>query len=273
MTIAAGFVARDGILLCTDSLYSGGVNIMGRKIFTHKYDFGVVSFALAGHEPFAKKAITDSDELIKENPSFCSDVAGFRRLIEQAVKNVQEQYVDTRPSDERGRHAFELLIVIATREGGAHLFSSSGMVLTQVETFECFGSGAYVGHHIIQTAYRPRMKLEEVATIAIHAKAAAKRYVEGVGGPTQFECVKHDGTTDTLSRFFPYDLASFVDAEITIYQEQAAHLLLALTNSEVDDEELQRRVEAFVRSAKETRANWQRDTKRSELFEFIRSSE
>ena len=39
----------------------------GRKIFTYKYGlYGVVSFALAGHEPLAKKTITDCDEIIRE---------------------------------------------------------------------------------------------------------------------------------------------------------------------------------------------------------------
>jgi hypothetical protein len=33
MTIAAGFVERDGVVLCTDSLYSGGVKVHGKKIF------------------------------------------------------------------------------------------------------------------------------------------------------------------------------------------------------------------------------------------------
>ncbi len=271
MTIAAGFVARDGVLLCTDSLYSGGVNVYGRKIFTFKYDIGVVSFALAGHEPFAKKAISDADEAIKDNPGYCRTAVDIRRLVEQSVKHAQEQYVDTRPDAEKEASRFQLLVAIATKADGALLFSSSGTVLTEVENYECFGSGAYVGHHIIQTAYRPRMKLEQVATIAIQAKAAAKRYVEGVGGPTQFECIRHSAVTETLSRFFPYDLASVADSGITIYEEEAARLLLALSDSEIDDDDFERRADAFMRSVREIRDEWKRDTKRSDLFEALRS--
>jgi len=201
----------------------------------------------------------------------CETVADIRRLIEQAVKDVQEQYVDTRPADEKESARFQLLIATATKNEQAELFSSVGTTLTRVETYECFGVGAFVGHHIIQNAYRPRMRLEQVATIAIHAKGAAKRYVEGVDGLTQFECIKHRAAGGTLSGWFPFDLASLADSEIFTFEDEAAKLLLAMADSEIDEHEFQRKVDAFVQSANEIRANWKRSTDTSDLFRAIRS--
>src|SRR5690242_20519606 len=90
MTIAAGFVARNGVLLCTDSLYSGGIRTHGRKIFTHPLDHGVVSFALAGHEPFAKKAIEDCKSFLDQNRDSHTSIASIKAAIEVIVKATWE---------------------------------------------------------------------------------------------------------------------------------------------------------------------------------------
>jgi 20S proteasome alpha/beta subunit len=272
VTIAAGFVAQNGILLCSDSLYSGGVHIHGKKIFTHRFHTGVVTFALAGHEPFAKKAINDSCEAIRENPDYCTNLIAIRKMIEQAIKSTYEHYIDLRPIEERESSRFQLLIGIATKHQGPALFSSSGPVLTPVEHFECFGAGAYVGHHIIQNAYRDGMTLEQVATVAIHAMGAAKRYVEGVGGPSQFECIRDDGSTDTISKLFPLDLASMIDHEITHFEQEAAKFLSAVGDSQMSDEEFRRRADLFLREIEEIRSSWKKHTKHSDLFQSIRLS-
>ena len=173
--------------------------------------------------------------------------------------------------EERESYRFQLLIAIATKREGPVLFSSSGPVISPVENYECLGSGGYVGHHIIQNAYRPGMTLEQVATIAIHAKGAAKRYVEGVDGLTQFECIKHNAEGGTLSGLFPFDLASSADSEIFTFEDEAAKLLLSMADSEINDAEFQRKIDAFVRSANDIRSDWKRSTENSELFRAIRS--
>jgi hypothetical protein len=201
MTMAAGFVARDGVLLCTDSLYSGGVRVYGRKIFTHPLEAGVISFALAGHEPFAKRAIEDSKDDLDRNPNAHGSLVSIKARVESVLKTTWENFVDARPIEEREGSRFQLLIAIGTRREGTHLFSAVGPVLTPIETYECFGVGFYVGHHIIETAYRPRMPLEKIAIIAVHALGIAKWHVEGVGGPSQFEVIRDADVTDTLSRY------------------------------------------------------------------------
>lgn len=143
MSIIIGFVAEDGVLLCSDSQYSGGVKFTGKKIFTYKFQCGTISFALAGHEPFAKKAITESGEAIRVNRESLTALNEIKGLVERTVKDVYEQYVDTRPPEERDAARFQLLVAIATPRDGARLFSSVGTALTEVETFECFGAGLF----------------------------------------------------------------------------------------------------------------------------------
>lgn len=50
MTIIAGFRVQDGILLCSDTEWSGGLKIYKEKIFTHPFRGGVISFAVSGDE-------------------------------------------------------------------------------------------------------------------------------------------------------------------------------------------------------------------------------
>ena len=177
-------------------------------------------------------------------------------LVEQTVRYTFELCVDTRPFEEREAARFQLLVAIATPREGARLFSSVGTALTEVENFECFGAGYFVGYQIIQNAFRPRMKLEQVATIAIQTLGAAKRYVDTVGGLSQFECIRHDAVTHTLDWHFPYDVASFLDSEVNQFQEESARLLLDLADSSLSDAQFQAKLERFSEFTRKMRVDW-----------------
>jgi hypothetical protein len=74
MTIAAGFCVKDGILLCADSMYTGGSKVHQPKLFGYRLNSGTpeacsLAFALAGHENYGKMAIDDCvDELLDTPP-------------------------------------------------------------------------------------------------------------------------------------------------------------------------------------------------------------
>jgi hypothetical protein len=114
MTMAAGFVVQDGIVLCTDCLYSGGVKIHGKKIFPLPLNGGAVAFALAGHEPFAKRAIEECYSFLDGNRDFQRSVAGIKDTVEAALKKFYEEFVFTRPKDERENVRFQLLVAAAS---------------------------------------------------------------------------------------------------------------------------------------------------------------
>src|SRR5262249_50081105 len=64
MTIAAGFRVREGIVLCTDTLYSSDTQTHERKIFWEEHDTYSMAIALAGLQPYARMAIEDCFEAL-----------------------------------------------------------------------------------------------------------------------------------------------------------------------------------------------------------------
>ena len=65
MTIAAGFVTRDGVLLCADTQFTGGAKVYRHKIRAFTLNDGtILVFALAGHLDYAVMAIEECLEAI-----------------------------------------------------------------------------------------------------------------------------------------------------------------------------------------------------------------
>lgn len=110
------------------------------------------------------------------------------------------------------------------------------------------------------------MNLERVATIAIQALGASKRYVDTVGGLSQFECIRNAAIRDTLDRYFPYDVASFLDSEVNLFQEESARLLLDLADSSLSDGQFDAKLERFSEFVNRAVPSRSRDISRSEFF-------
>jgi hypothetical protein len=114
MTIAAGFCVEDGILLASDTMYVGGSRVYQGKLFTYLNgntpDECSLVFALAGHENFGRMAIEDCVQLLLDCPGEQRSLRKITTIFRDAVKAINDQYVDTRPDYERHDAKFELII-------------------------------------------------------------------------------------------------------------------------------------------------------------------
>jgi 20S proteasome alpha/beta subunit len=251
MTMAAGFVARDGVLLCADTLYSDGFTKTYRdKIFVPFGNESKVCFALAGHEPTARMVIERCKETLSSKKLKKASTSAIVTVIQEVVKTAWEQYVDTRPVEEREGSRFYLLIGIS--EGvKARLFASYGVVVMPVDAFDCFGAGRHLGHYIIEPTYQPTMTVNELVMLAIHALAATKERADGVGGRSQFVAIR-DGK---ISPVFPYD---FNEAETYVlrYRQATARLLQHIGNEEMGSDQFQHKLRQFEKTAEWIRATW-----------------
>lgn len=66
MTTVAGFWVKDGVLICSDTHYTGGYKIYKHKIFPGEITGESYIFAVAGHEGNAKMAIDACKDTIAE---------------------------------------------------------------------------------------------------------------------------------------------------------------------------------------------------------------
>jgi hypothetical protein len=83
MTAAAGFAYHDGIVLCADTLLSGGiVSRHVSKIGGFRFSDGVALFAIAGHTDMAEAAVQQCEDPLREysgNPRKRSQIANIIR--------------------------------------------------------------------------------------------------------------------------------------------------------------------------------------------------
>jgi 20S proteasome alpha/beta subunit len=161
MTIACGFVVRDGILLCADTLYTDGFTKEYRdKLFPWARKGAAVCFALAGHDAIARMAVEDCQSALSNSKLRRLSIADVIRTIRPVIKEVQREYVDTAPYEERAVKTFSLLIGVASNsDESPKLFATSDAAIKPVDGFQCIGAGQHLGRYIIEPMYNPTLAI------------------------------------------------------------------------------------------------------------------
>lgn len=113
MTIAAGLVLGDGILLCADTLYTDSyVKEYRDKIFSWAGKYAAVGFAVAGNSDIARMVVDDCRSAMSAVTATELTTGRILRMIRPIVKRIYESYVDPRPYEERDSARFQLLVSI-----------------------------------------------------------------------------------------------------------------------------------------------------------------
>ena len=252
MTIAAGFVVKDGILLCADTLYTDGFTKEYReKIFPWIGQDESVCFAIAGHALIGRMAVEDCRQALWGSKRPHHTIAQIMATIRPLLKAVYEQYVDTRPQHEQQTADFSLLIAVATTGERPRLFSTYHGATAPIDSFECLGIGRHLGRYVIEPMFNPGMTIGEAAVLGIHALGAAKERVDGVGGKSQFVSMR--GTA--ISPIVPHDI-DLSEQLILTFRKLTGDLLLAVSNSELDAVRFRRHFEEFVFQVENMRTVW-----------------
>ena len=164
---------------------------------------------------------------------------------------MHEDYVDRRPSEERDRARFNLLIAVATAAGYPLLFSTEGPAINPVDSFECVGGGRHLGRHILEPMYNHQMSVDECAILAIQALAAAKERVDGVGGKSQFLAVRNG----FVSAVVPHDVDRS-EPMVLRFQSRASRRPLDIGDPDLTAEQFEDSLRRFGITAKEIRDEW-----------------
>jgi hypothetical protein len=179
VTIAAGFVTREGILLCSDSQFTGWEKIYQSKLFSIPLPPFMVSFTFSGSGDHARSIIEDCYQELHGKP--LGSAAIIRNLLRKTIKR---GLAECPPECDKP----EFLIGI-TAENEAHLFSARGGAMPRVERFEFLGSGTYIAHHVMKSLSPftvDVMGFEQAAIIGLSVISAAKRNDACCGGGSQF---------------------------------------------------------------------------------------
>jgi 20S proteasome alpha/beta subunit len=211
MTIAVGFDCVDGIVLATDSQFTGGVGkTSGRKIFPIcGNERHAVTIAGAGSAALTKRAVESFKDLIRVQIGDGSpSTEDLRNLLEDALCAVHDKHVYPAPPNERPVLDFWLLAAVWTPSGKA-LFRSDLTAVTPVMGRSCIGIGSYLGDYLTDLLWHnsPITTVDDVIPLAAYIIKSAKGYVDGCGLQTHIRTLRADGRDGAI------ELSEITDAE------------------------------------------------------------
>ena len=246
MTIAAGFVARDGILLCADSQYTAAEKTYRPKVFAENCGAFTIGFTFSGDEDYAKTAIFDSFDAVTRIPQG-SPMLEARKAIRRVIKQVISDYNAAKLADPLQQPAF---LVAISSESEKALFSSRETAMPPVESYACLGTGSYLGQYIVpsQLPHPMTLSIRSLVPLSLHMIAAVKRHDAYCGGGANFVVIR-----GRESRGFYFADPARPDAGFVDYDRLSSQLLLSLGNPNDSDEEFQNKLAAFTKSITELR--------------------
>ena len=199
MTIAAGFFCSDGILLASDSLYSGSGYAVGEgpKFWVITKDDVVVVFGGAGYEPWLMRTKMEIERKIsKGGLSQINIVSRIDQVLEKVANKIPPEW------------AFGALVAIRNSEG-LYLYESLGVsFLSPVRNhWQCVGTGQSLGLYFATLLFREGMSLHWAKVVAAHLVKECKVYSDGCGGPTRFVEIPTVG--DVIETDKPVEIEKF----------------------------------------------------------------
>jgi hypothetical protein len=195
VTIAAGILCADGIVMCADSQeINGDFKWHVKKLVYPRATIGDFSIMISG-AGFGPAIDTAAQKIFSRTAMNAPSYDQTVRIIEDVLREIHEKDLRYYPTNDKYSLQFRLLIAF-TSGGAAGLFVSDGSLLTRVDSFEVIGSGeitkffAYMLYKQTALGY-PTMNTAEGAVFATFLVYLAKSQLTSVGGKPQLAIIRY----------------------------------------------------------------------------------
>ncbi len=251
MTIVAGFNFNDGILVCTDTKHSGIGARFAPKISTSAYGNGAKSImAFSGRSRYARMAIEDCENLLAalKDPTLIE----MESTVRDVLLDLHKKHIFPHPSrGYTGGPDFYLMLGLWAKDK-LNLYVTDETALDKVPTYECLGTGEYLGRYIITPRYAgPQMPLPGVIFTAITALARIKKYDPDCGGKSQFVVLHKNGEMSYESDF---DISQAEIFSETFFN-YATSVYTMIADHPLSDADIKMHIEHFFEDINRARAN------------------
>jgi 20S proteasome alpha/beta subunit len=240
MTIAAGFTFANGVMLCADTLHTGwGHTVLESKMSRTDCSIGSVVFAFAGHQSFAKAAITTCHRALKA----ASEDDDLFDLLSRTTADEYYRLVLSVPTH-AGDAQFHYRLLIGARYpwGDTQLFSTEQHSLSRCADYTCIGDGESLALYLLRSLYSPNMELHNARIALTHVMAKVKSFIANCGGPTQFQILTSDNKNEVAS----YELLR-LESIFRDIDDRVAALLIAFSDARLTVSEVAERLVDFER--------------------------
>lgn len=178
MTMAAGFKAADGFILCADTQISQSFVKYPQSKFRTFYGLDVQPAFV-----FASDDVVFTDMIIQRLVDHIA-ISGLGikllRSMEQEVRSIYKEF----PKESK---MHDLLLVARLKGPGdaPKLFRITGHTISPVLRYSCVGTGQIITQGLVTELYDHRLDLGRMALVAAYALAEAKKYGGFVGGNSE----------------------------------------------------------------------------------------
>lgn len=254
MTIAAGFVCHDGIVLCADSQeVSGDYKWPVKKLVIPQMmiDKTRIMIAGAGFGPAIDTATQEIISLISMSQWSYEQTIW---KIEGVLREIHEKDLPNHPLRAVSDLEFKLLIAFQAFDGGG-LFVTSGSLVSRVDFFEVIGSGEvtkFFAHMMYRkTSWdRPILGLSEGTVLASYLIHLAKNQLSSIGGRSQIATLNYDGELNFASEWDVPRWESF----FSDFQYHSNAVMLDCADPTTTQEAFDSRLDTHVAILKATKA-------------------
>jgi 20S proteasome alpha/beta subunit len=260
MTIAAGVLCPDGVIIAADTQYTGQYHkVNATKVFGQEYGFGAVLFGLAGNEGLAQSAIEKCRSDIGAKSGSVKSHATVRDIIEAVMVKHYRTHVYSIPQYKTvpWDYDFQLIIGIYVSGERPSLYQSYHTTMVQVVQattgIAAMGTGEHLFNFLIKSkTFSPIRSMDEMLLLITSAISRCIDYVPNVGGNVEVAAITLDGKLTQAKRHHVALLRKYAIA----FEEQAATLLRHAESPEIDDQEFDALLGAFLGEVRAIRKRW-----------------
>jgi len=194
VTIAAGFMCQDGILLCADTelTYTDILKYEGSKVRTFQDSETALAITGAGDWEYLRMAF---DKVVDRIETSDRSMPAIEGAFEHAVLDIYGRHIPLCPREPKP--GFDLLLGVRSDGGKLALFKSSDTAIAKISSFDLVGMGALLGRSAVETLYTPDITVRKCALLAFHLLRLAKKHVPSVGGHSDIASIPMDGEIQT----------------------------------------------------------------------------
>jgi len=231
MTIAAGFIHREGVLLCADTEHTGWTwKVQGAKLGHLEYRGGKVGWGYAGNTGFALSAIQECARQL-EGIEAVDALPRIRKVLWREYKRNVLDHPDH--ATDASLH-YNLLICLWSTGEMPRLYVTTQTALREVDAYDCIGIGESIAHFLIRPSFIAGLSERGALNLATHVLAGAKDYVPGCGGASYFISIRNDGLIKEYDSIRTGHCRR-LEAYSNLYEIKARRLLLAMADSGIND--------------------------------------
>ena len=198
MTLIAGLMCIDGILMCSDTEESSettGKKGSVKKIFQLGDSSYSLAIATAGHSALADVAVKRIKAATALAGTKCA--ADHEDIIEKTLRTLYKTYVW--PDDVPVDRDIGLIVVLSDAlTGDYHLYLTCDEILQPKLDYACAGCGESIGNYFLERLFEHSLTVHQAMELMAFVTREAKDSVGAVGRETEMVTVRKDGMVRTF---------------------------------------------------------------------------